>query len=338
MAARRKRTKMRKDSNNINSSQGGVSGIAATFKRDGLALLAILIAAASLLLSSCSDQTIMFDENYEENTNSINQKAIDEAKKNNPNNQPEVQLRDDSFWPTYKVATLEYFPPFVMRDELRIPTGFDVELLVAIGKAEKFNLVFIPQSWSTALSNLDNETRQIVASGVAMTPERLENYEFSDSYLETGFGALVNLKGDPEIAKAKNLDELIANPKVRFATQTGTSAKDELLRLLKGNKKRIVEVPNQFDELKLLIQNDVEAVFDLSAVLQYYKDREQSTHKGEFNLIEDTTAEPMSLGFAVKKGNTGLAKKINMGLKAIKEDGTYDAIKAKWFGGARNRP
>lgn len=37
-------------------------------------------------------------------------------------------------------------------------------------------------------------------------------------------------------------------------------------------------------------------------------------------------------GFAVKKGNKELAQKIDSALDAMRKDGTYDKIYAKWFG------
>lgn len=38
------------------------------------------------------------------------------------------------------------------------------------------------------------------------------------------------------------------------------------------------------------------------------------------------------IGFAVKKGNKELQKKLNQGLSAVRADGTYDALVRKWFG------
>ena len=37
-------------------------------------------------------------------------------------------------------------------------------------------------------------------------------------------------------------------------------------------------------------------------------------------------------GFAVKKGNKELAQKIDSAPEAMRKDGTYDKIYAKWFG------
>jgi len=38
------------------------------------------------------------------------------------------------------------------------------------------------------------------------------------------------------------------------------------------------------------------------------------------------------LGVAVQKGNKEILNLIDKGLKAVRADGTYDKIKAKWFG------
>ena len=50
-------------------------------------------------------------------------------------------------------------------------------------------------------------------------------------------------------------------------------------------------------------------------------------------LPERLTSE--DYGIAVAKGNKELAEKINAALKKLKENGEYDKIYAKWFGGAK---
>ena len=47
--------------------------------------------------------------------------------------------------------------------------------------------------------------------------------------------------------------------------------------------------------------------------------------------MEDSSFAPEQFGIVVKKGNTELLEKINQGLAAIKADGTYDKIYAKYF-------
>jgi polar amino acid transport system substrate-binding protein len=52
----------------------------------------------------------------------------------------------------------------------------------------------------------------------------------------------------------------------------------------------------------------------------------------KFKSVSDASFTPEQYGFAVKKGNAELVAKINAGIDAIKADGSYDTIMAKYFG------
>ena len=53
---------------------------------------------------------------------------------------------------------------------------------------------------------------------------------------------------------------------------------------------------------------------------------------GGFKTVSDPDFVPEHYGIAVKKGSTELLAKLNEGLKAIRADGSYDTIHAKYFG------
>jgi NAD(P) transhydrogenase subunit alpha len=53
---------------------------------------------------------------------------------------------------------------------------------------------------------------------------------------------------------------------------------------------------------------------------------------GKFKTVADTEFVPEQYGIALKKGNAELLGKLNQGLAAIKADGTYNQIYAKYFG------
>jgi polar amino acid transport system substrate-binding protein len=54
----------------------------------------------------------------------------------------------------------------------------------------------------------------------------------------------------------------------------------------------------------------------------------------EFKAVNDPAFAPEHYGIAVKNGNAVLLGKLNDGLAAIKADGTYDQLVAKYFGPA----
>lgn len=86
-----------------------------------------------------------------------------------------------------------------------------------------------------------------------------------------------------------------------------------------------------FDEkgnvIKALKDGDVDAaVIDTPVALYYAKHDDALKVAGEPKVSEN------GLAIGVKKGNTELQKEINAALKAVKDDGTYGKMYAKWFG------
>ena len=68
------------------------------------------------------------------------------------------------------------------------------------------------------------------------------------------------------------------------------------------------------------------AVIDTPVALYYAKHDDALKVAGEPKVSEN------GLAIGVKKGNTELQKEINAALKAVKDDGTYGKMYAKWFG------
>lgn len=230
--------------------------------------------------------------------------------------------------PTYLVATIQSFPPFVMRNEVGTYEGFDVDVMDAIGVQQGFRVNFLPQPWATALPSLDTDERDIVATGVVITPERKEKYDFSDPYLDTGWLAI--MKEQPGKAKLTSFNDIFSDPKTVFVTQADAAGVPELKKHLADKPNTIKEVDSQYLEIKSVLAGEADVAFDIERVLQYYV--VTAGDKGLYG-ITDPAAQRDEFGFAVKKGRPDdLLKKINAGLAAIKADGTYQKIYEKWYG------
>ena len=115
-----------------------------------------------------------------------------------------------------------------------------------------------------------------------------------------------------------------------MAVQTGTTG-DEVVQKLLGKTsadiKRFESTPLALKELE---SGGVQAVVaDNGVVVNYLKNNSSNG----ISTVEDRESfAPEFYGMAVKKGNAELQGKLNEGIKAIKADGTYDKIYAKYFG------
>jgi len=74
------------------------------------------------------------------------------------------------------------FPPLLIYDE-DIPTGFDIDLIQWIANEIGIQVAFVQIPWKIIFDALRNEEIDMIMSGVSITPERKEEFLFSDPYL-----------------------------------------------------------------------------------------------------------------------------------------------------------
>jgi polar amino acid transport system substrate-binding protein len=145
--------------------------------------------------------------------------------------------------------------------------------------------------------------------------------DFSAPYFDAH--QLIAVKGDSKVARFDDLKDL------RVGVQTGTTG-DETISKLQGknstNIKRFESTPLALKELEA---GGIDAVVaDNGVVINYVANNAAS----KFRTVNDPAFVPEQYGIAVRKGNAELLAKVNQGLAAIRADGTYDRIHAKYLG------
>lgn len=221
----------------------------------------------------------------------------------------------------YSVGTDAAYAPFEKMSAANEVEGLTVDLLKAVAAKGGFEVKFVNTPWEGIFKTLDSGERDIVASSVTITDERKQTMDFSKPYFDAV--QLIAVKEDSKVAKFDDLKKL------KVGVQTGTTG-DEVVQKLLGktnaNIKRFESTPLALQELAA---GGVGAVVADNGVVQHYI---ANNPNAKFKSVSDASFVPEQYGFAVKKGNAELLAKINQGLDAIKADGSYDAIMAKYFG------
>lgn len=227
--------------------------------------------------------------------------------------------------PLYTVGVDPTHVPYVIRDERGLPTGFDVDVLRAIGEREGFDLQFVPTEWETILDRLENGLLDIVVSGMSVTPERQERALLSDPVNHFQFSLLVNAASpykSVEDLNGKKIAVVQSAPIVGFLRQQ-----------LKDIDFDIVQYPTTFLVLRSIMNGEADAAFGHNfAMLYYMNTTPKDYYSGGFTSIPVPGAKQRPTVIAVRKNEQALHDKINDGLQKIKADGTFDAISKKWFG------
>lgn len=219
----------------------------------------------------------------------------------------------------YIVGTNPAFAPFEYQDEDGNITGFDIDLVKAIGADQGFEIEIKSMEFDALTQEIQNGTIDIIASGMSITKERLKVVDFSEPYVQASLAIAV--RADNEDINGP--DDLAGKV---VAAQIGTTGADQCFALEEEGKVKEVKVLQDYDLCMLeLINGSVDAVINDVPVTRAYIDKNPDAIKmtGEA-IVSD------SYGLAIRKGNSELKAMLDTGLANIKADGTFDKLYAEY--------
>lgn len=221
---------------------------------------------------------------------------------------------------TIKVAADTTFPPFESQKDGKVQ-GFDIDMINAIAEKEDLKIELSTMPFTGLIPALQAKSVDVAVAGITIKKSRLAAVDFSNAYYLSGISVLT--KKD---ASFKSLDDLKTK---LVATKKGTSSVD-LLKTKGIPEGNIKQYDNINDAYSALSSGGADAVVFDSPVNQDYA----NTHSDVHAIQSIPTGE--YYGIAVVKNNPELLKKINDGLKAIKDDGQYEKLFDKYFGGDKS--
>lgn len=202
-------------------------------------------------------------------------------------------------------------------------TGFEIELIQAIGKESGFEVDIDPIVFSKALPRLESGEYDFVGH-VYGTPERQEQYNMIHIY-DDAF-KFISLKGKDGSSRMEPITENTKISVISFSPQD-----DKLHEIQKTQYPNIeiISVDTNFLGFKNLFLNKSEVLLvpysEMSYLVNNYKQYEFQT----FDVSKDFL-DSLSINYATKKENTELAKRISDGFEAVKTKGIYAELKKKY--------
>ena len=221
------------------------------------------------------------------------------------------------------VGTSADYPPYEFMDKNGDFTGFDMDLVRAIGEKMGKKIKIVDMGFDTLIAALQKKKIDVVIAAMQATPERAEKVDFSIVYRTISDALLVKEGSDIQ------LKSIFDSAPYKVGGQTGTIqekwVQDNLIKTGKLPKE------NYFSYER--VDN---AAMDLRAgridILHIQSDpaRELMKKKGlKIALIsEEAIAGGQSL--AVTKGNKELLDAINKAIEEIKADGTMKKLMDKY--------
>jgi polar amino acid transport system substrate-binding protein len=221
----------------------------------------------------------------------------------------------------YVVGTDAAYAPFESQNEKGEIVGFDIDVVQAIAAKAGIQVKFVNTPWEGIFNTLQQGDRDMIVSAVTITDERKQTMDFSDPYFDAA--QLIAVKETSKVTKFADLKKL------KVGVQTGTTGDEAVSKLMGKTSTSIKRFESTPLALKELESGGVDAVVADNGVIAHYV---ANNPGGKFKTVSDKEFVPEQYGIAVKKGNAELLGKLNQGLAAIKADGTYNQIFAKYFG------
>jgi polar amino acid transport system substrate-binding protein len=217
---------------------------------------------------------------------------------------------------TLTIGTDSTYPPMESVDAHNELVGFDIDLGMELAKGMGLKAVFKSYPWDDLFPALQQGKIDIILSSVTINDERKKLYIFSDPYFNAG-QVIVMKKNEQPIV----LPEGLMGKKV--GVQKETTSEVEALKY--ASDSGVFAYPDYEQAAASLSAGTIHAiVIDLPAA------------KGlvDANSSIVITSDPFTkeyYGVMMKKGNSLLQNKVNSRLSTLKEQGTLDTIKQKWF-------
>ncbi|HTO00264.1 MAG TPA: basic amino acid ABC transporter substrate-binding protein [Microthrixaceae bacterium] len=199
-------------------------------------------------------------------------------------------------------------------------TGFDYEVVSAMGKQLGLNTEFVTTPFDSIIPALAAGNCDMIASAMTITPERAEKVLFTEPYFDADQSLLV-LKENAD--KYKTLADLKGQDiGVQVETTGATYAEEN-----KPEGAKIISFGTGDEIFPALVSKDVQAALQDLPVNAY----RARTAPDQF-VVTETFKTGEQYGFAVAKEAEALHSALDKALAAVKDDGTWDEIYSTWFG------
>ncbi|OMH29035.1 amino acid ABC transporter substrate-binding protein [Tersicoccus phoenicis] len=216
---------------------------------------------------------------------------------------------------TLRVGTLSDAPPNIFIKD-GVFTGYDNELLKAIGAKLGLKVEFASTDFSALLSQVSNKQFDVGSSSISTTDKRRQNVGFTNGY-DFGYMAVV-VKNDAPVQKFADLKS-----GTRIGVVQGTVQDDYVTNTLGLEPVRF----NDYNTVYANVRNG-----QIDAWVAPSQQATGQVKPGDGTKIGESVVNTQNFtAYAVAKDNTALIDALNSGLDAVIADGTWSKLTKQWY-------
>lgn len=220
---------------------------------------------------------------------------------------------------TVIVGTNPTFAPFEFQDDAGNMQGFDLDLMRAIGEEEGFDVEFKSLNFDALVAAAQNGEIDVIAAGMSITPERMEQLAFSQPYMDASLAIYV-ANDNEDIKSIEDLKDK------KVVSQGGTTGGDEVNQMAEDGIIGEAKILDDYNMCFLELSNGgADALIIDVPVAENY----MAQHEGEVKMVGEPYAADF-YGLACAKDNKELADKLTSGLQKVIENGTFEELCNKY--------
>lgn len=231
----------------------------------------------------------------------------------------------DKSWKKIRVAVEGTYPPFSTLTPEGTIEGFDIDITRALGEAAGAELELVIQDWDGLIPGLLARKTDCIVASMSITEERKQKVAFTDKYYQTP-ASFVAKKGTVKDCSEESLKGKTIG--VQIAT-----THDQYLTDIYG-KNITIKRYTSLEDLYLDIQSgriDMFMADSIASELGFISKPQGQNYEFVGQQLTDSKWFGEGIGIACRKDNQELVNKLNAAIKKIRENGTYDRIRKKYF-------
>ncbi|MCY1298661.1 Lysine/arginine/ornithine-binding periplasmic protein [compost metagenome] len=218
------------------------------------------------------------------------------------------------------------YPPFAYKTPAGEIAGFDYDIGNAMCEEMKVKCQWIEQEFDGLIPSLKVKKVDAVLSSMTITDERKKSVDFTGKYYYSP-ARLVMKKGTQVDAEFKSLVGKT------IGTQRSTTTDRFATEVLEPKGIKVVRYSTQneiyLDVLSGRLDGVLADVFPLNE--GFLKTENGKSYEFVGPVLNDPKYFGEGAGIAVRKGDDALREKFNNAIKALRENGKYQQIQAKYF-------
>lgn len=208
------------------------------------------------------------------------------------------------------MGTNAEFPPFEYRDANGDVDGFDVAIAKEIAKSLNAELVIEDMDFGSIISAINSGKVDLGLAGMSVTPDRLENVDFSDAYFNASQVIVVQV-GNTDVTTNADL----VNKKI--GVQEGTTGDLEVSEV-EGTE--VMRFKKGIDAIVDLRNGKIDAVVIDALPAKVFVEKND-----DIMVLDDYFTEE-EYAIAIKKGDSSFVKHVNGVIADLKASGRYQEI------------